>query len=165
MQAYKINIYIFNSNELFLFSVSVCFNVNAGSVILLFLVIKSFYTFAMWQDYCTHFGSSLLFVCILWRTQELNQRSLPCGNTDNLRCLGTAVVLDSRSMALRDSAHNLLNRTIALLQKDAYELERMSLLRRRRYMYRFGSYSLSSSNICVTMSRWWGDYCGTQTAI
>ncbi len=69
---------------------------------------------------------------------EPNRRSFLCGLIGNFRSIVTVEILDSRSMALRYTAQQLLNlKQNYRLQKDAYELcHNAGLLRQRRYLHR-----------------------------
>ncbi len=112
----------------------------------------------MLRVYSIFLGLLFLSACVLWRALEPNRRSFLCGLIGNFRSIGTVEVLDSRSMALRYTAQQLLNlKQNYHLQKDAYELCRNAgLLRQRRYLNRSvgRSYCFSTSNnICVPTSR------------
>ncbi len=112
----------------------------------------------MLRVYTIFLGLLFLSACVLWRTLEPNRRSFLCGLIGNFRSIVSVEVLDSRSMALRYTAQQLLNlKQNYRLQKDAYELCRNAgLLIQRRYLHRSvgRSHCLSTSNnICVPTSR------------
>ncbi len=122
--------------------------------------LRCFYSSSVLVNAFVAYSLDLLFLsaCILWRTLEPNQRSFLCGLIDHFHSIGTVEVLDSRSMALRYTAQQLLNlKQNYHLQEDAYELCcNAGLLRQRQYLHRSvgRSYCLSTSNnICVPTSR------------